>query len=199
MTLIETDLPWVDLCICRFHLVLCGVLAKKLGKLTVVDSRCSRDTRYKNKDLLDTTIKNFYIYKGYIFRSIHYLLWVALQYLQGLFQSLDDLFECSPPVSDMFGLAKGVQDLLVLVYPLVELRLELLLGHAHEEVANEFGNRLTHRSDCDLEDCVDPLTQLLHEDVPPRRSICLILVGLAWDWLSVLVVLLRHVIGLRHD
>ena len=89
------------------------------------------------------------------FFCMHYLLWVSLQYLQGLFQSLDDLFKGSPPVSDMFGLAKSVQNLLVLVDPLVKLRLELLLRHAHKEVTNEFGNRLTHRSNRDLENCVD--------------------------------------------
>ena len=100
----------------------------------------------------------------------------------------------------MLGLAKALKDLLVLVDLLVELNLEFLLRHANEEVANEFGNRLTDRADSDLEDGVDSGSDLLHKDVLAPGLWLLIHVWLILGhWVAGGVVLRRHLVLLGHD
>ena len=102
----------------------------------------------------------------------------------------------------MLGFAKCVQNLLVLINPLVKLCLKLFLRHAYKEVANQLGDGLTHRPNCNLKHCVDSLSQLLYEDVSASRFVSLVLGSLILlfrDWLTILIILLWHVIGLRHD
>ena len=136
-----------------------------------------------------------------IYLKFGYLLWVALQHLQGLLERLDDLVERAASLCDVLGLTKGVKDRLVLVDSLIELSLELLLGHAHHEVPDQLGNGLSHSADRDLEDSVDTGADLLNEDVGSAGAwlLLLLMLGLLRDRLSVLIVLLRHLLVLRHN
>ena len=58
------------------------------------------------------------------------LLWVALEHLEGLFESFDDFIECPASLCDVLRLTQGVQDSLILVNLLVQLSLEFVLRHA---------------------------------------------------------------------
>ena len=103
----------------------------------------------------------------------------------------------------MLWLTKRIKNGIILVYPLIELALELVLTHAYQEVADEFGNRLTDRPDCDLEDGIDTSSHLSHEDIGTalRRLLLLHSTGLLiWlrDRLSILIVLNGHLFVLRH-
>ena len=92
----------------------------------------------------------------------------------------------------------------MVVDPLVQLSLELLLGHAHQEVSDELGNGLSHGPDDNLEVRVNTSADLLDEDVgaaagvglPLRLGLWLVL-WLLLNQVTVLVIL-RHVLLLRH-
>ena len=101
----------------------------------------------------------------------------------------------------MLRLSKSVQNSLILIDLLVKFCLEFFLGHTHKEVANELGNSLTDRPKSNLKDSVDPLPHLLHKNISPSRSICLVLVGLVLlrNGLTVLIVRLRHLVSSGHD
>ena len=101
----------------------------------------------------------------------------------------------------MLRLSKSVQNSLILIDLLIKFCLEFFLGHTHKEVANELGNSLTDRPKSNLKDSVDPLPHLLHKNISPSRSICLVLVGLVLllNGLTVLIVRLRHLFSLGHD
>ena len=107
----------------------------------------------------------------------------------------------------MLRLTKRVKNGIIIVNSLVELALELVLTHAYQEVADEFGDCLADRPDCDLENGVDTSPHLSHEDVGTALRWLLGLLRhagltrlLAWlpDRLSVLIVLDGHLFILRH-
>ena len=87
--------------------------------------------------------------------SVCDLLRIALQHLKRLLQSPNYFIQGSAPLSDVLGLAERLQDRLVLVNLLVELGLELVLRHAHQEVADQLRNGLSHCSNRDFEDGID--------------------------------------------
>jgi hypothetical protein len=127
-----------------------------------------------------------------------------LQHLEGLLKSLDNLVEGSTSLRDVLWLAKRVQNRLILVDLLVELGLELLLGHSDHEVSNQLGDRFTHRPDRDLKYGIDTSANLLDEDVGAASIggllLLLLLLGLVGrNDLAVLVVLGRHVVFCRDD
>lgn len=131
-----------------------------------------------------------------------------MKHLQRFLKSPDDFIQGSASLCDVLGLTKGVKDALVLVNLLVELGLELLLGHADHEVSNELRDGLSDRADSDLEDRVDTGANLFHEQVcsaGPRllRLLYLLLLvrvtlRLVLDSHTVLVVL-RQVLLSGHD
>ena len=94
----------------------------------------------------------------------------------------------------------------MLVDPLVELGLQLFLGHTHQEVPDQLGNGLSNRADDNLEVGVDTSTDLLDEDVctatRARRNVLivrpLVLRVLRLDQVAVLIVL-GHALLLRHN
>ena len=125
-----------------------------------------------------------------------------MQHFQGLSERLDDLVKGSASLSNVLWFTKRVQDRLILVDFLVELGLEFLLRHADHEISNKFGDRLTHRPDRDLKNCIDTGANLLDENVGAASIrllwllllLLLLLLGrLRRNDLAVLVVLGRHV------
>lgn len=99
----------------------------------------------------------------------------------------------------MLGLAQCIQNLLILINPLIQLRLQLVLGHLDEEVSDEFGDGLAHCPHYDLEYCVQSLPQLIDEDVPAVGSWVGLVLRLLRDGLAILVVLDGHLVGLGYD
>ena len=65
----------------------------------------------------------------------------------------------------MLRFTKRIKNGIILVYPLVELALQLVLAHAYQEVANKLGNRLAHRPNRDLKDGIDTCSHLSDEYV----------------------------------
>ena len=105
----------------------------------------------------------------------------------------------------MLGLAKCVKQAVPVVHRRVKLRLQFLLRHAHQEVADELRHGLSHGSNRDLEVGVDTRADFLNEDVSaaagPRGDLLpswLVSLWLILDWHAVLIVL-RHVLLCGHN
>ena len=92
------------------------------------------------------------------------LLRIVLQCLDRTLQSSHFLLQHPSLVFVILWLDESIHNLLLVLCDLQkELFLELFLGLAHKEVANEPGDRLAHRPDCNLEEGLNPRSQRLHE------------------------------------
>jgi len=95
------------------------------------------------------------------------LLWVSLQHLERVFEGSEHVAERLSAFGDVPGLAEGGGQVLVLVDLAVELELQFVLTHAHQEVADGLRNRVAHGPQHDLEVRVDARAQVLDEPVGP--------------------------------
>jgi len=68
--------------------------------------------------------------------KIKYLLWVSLQNLEGVLESLKDGIQCLSSLCYLSRLSKGLSQRLILVYLVVKLKLKAVLGFSHEEVSD---------------------------------------------------------------
>ena len=83
--------------------------------------------------------------------------------MKALVHDFDDSVQHFPALSDSLGLTEHVNQVLVGVNFLVELELELLLGHLNQEVTNLLGDCVSDISENDLEIRVNALSDLSHK------------------------------------
>lgn len=90
-------------------------------------------------------------------------LWVSLQNLDSVLQSVENLGQALSALGNIWRLAEELGHLRVALSGVVEIELQRHFGLSHEEIADSLGHRVSDGAQDNFEVLVDTLTHLLDE------------------------------------